>query len=92
MAWRPGEKCARFNPKTEVQAMAFQEEAMKLTAAKSVSEILGKLDQLEDLDRQCEEHRGDKQGIDIMTKKVIMHQILPPSISNFLLLENRNSE
>ena len=36
-AWR--KLCERFNPRTEVQAMAFQEEAMKLTAAKNVNDI-----------------------------------------------------
>ena len=53
-AWR--KLCERFNPRTEVQAMAYQEEAMKLTAAKNVNEIWEKLDLLEELDRQCEEH------------------------------------
>ena len=72
--------------------MGFQKDAMKLQAATTVSQIWERLAELEDLDRQCSEHRPDNQGFYPMTKKVILHQILPESIQHFLLLENKNKD
>ena len=59
---------------------------MKLTPANNVEQIWERLETLEDLDRQCADHRVDNKGFDELTKKCILHQILLEGLNNYVFV------
>ena len=72
--------------------MRIQKDAMKISEAKNNEEIWEKILELEKLERKFIANHKDKKGFDGMAKTCIMHQILPDTISQQILLQESNKD
>ena len=89
-AWRL--RSERYDPKNAAQAMQIQKDAMNISEAKNNEDIWKNILELEKLERNFIANHKDKKGFDEMTQTCIMHQIFPESISQQILLQDRNKD
>ena len=66
---------ARYDPASESQAMGIYQQAFSIGQAKTTEQIWQKIEELEDLERQCQDHRVDGTGFEDMFKRFTIHNI-----------------